>query len=73
MEKNLYQNQNFSSFRPIFEFELDGKRPRAELKIFQLELWLEPAWLGLITSVQYILIIQQTCRGKTPHRNTYIQ
>ena len=22
----------------------------AELKIFQLELWLEPAWLGLITS-----------------------
>ena len=46
-------------FRPIFDFELNGKRSRAELKIFQLELWLEPAWLGLITSVQYILIFSK--------------
>ena len=36
-------------FRPIFDFELKGKRSRAELKILQLELWLEPARLGLIT------------------------
>ena len=49
-KKNLNQNQNFSSFRPILDFELSGKRSRAKPKIFQLELWLEPARLGLITS-----------------------
>ena len=42
-------------FQPIFNFELKGKRSRAEpsraeLKILQLELRLEPARLGLITS-----------------------
>ena len=37
-------------FRLIFDFELNGKRSRAELKILQLELWLEPARLGLITT-----------------------
>ena len=36
-------------FGPIFDFELKGKRSRAEPKILQLELWLEPARLGLIT------------------------
>ena len=34
-------------FQPIFDFELRGKRSRAELKILQLE----PARLGLITSM----------------------
>jgi hypothetical protein len=29
-KKNINQNQNFSSFRPIFDFELNGKRSRAE-------------------------------------------
>jgi hypothetical protein len=47
-------------FLPIFDFELMGKRSRAEpsRKSFssssgssQLELWLEPARLGLITSI----------------------
>ena len=36
-------------FRPISDFELKGKRARAELKILEIELWLEPARLGLIT------------------------
>ena len=45
-KKNPNQNQNFGS---VFDFELKGKRSRAEPKILQLELWLEPAWLGLIT------------------------
>ena len=51
-------------FRPIFDFELRGKRlraepSRAELKILQLEPWLEPARLGLITSIN-------TSRFKAP-------
>ena len=37
------QNQNFSSFWPIFDFELNGIRSRAKL-------WLEPARLELITT-----------------------
>ena len=40
-------------FQPIFHFELKGKRSRAELKILQLELRLEPARLGLITTIYY--------------------
>ena len=50
VKKKIKKNKNFGSFRPIFDFELKRKRPLAELKIFQLELWLEPARLGLITS-----------------------
>ena len=42
-------------FRPIFYFELSWKRARAELKILQLE----PARLGLITSL-YIYFICPT-------------
>ena len=36
----------------IFDFRADGEKAtsRAELKILQLELWLEPARLGLITN-----------------------
>ena len=37
-------------FQSIFNPELKSKRSRAELKILQLELWLEPARLGLITT-----------------------
>ena len=37
-------------FWPIFGFELSEKRSRAELKILQLELSLDPAQLGLITT-----------------------
>ena len=33
----------------FFYFRAEQKRPRAELKLLQLELWLEPARLGLIT------------------------
>ena len=36
-------------FQPNFDFELKGKRSRAKLKILQLELWLKPARLRLIT------------------------
>ena len=38
-------------FRQVFDIELKGKKvtSQAELKILQLKLWLEPAWLGLIT------------------------
>ena len=51
-KKNLGgQNANFLIFELYFFFELMGKRPQAELKILQLELWLEPARLGLITNV----------------------
>ena len=38
---------SFSSWR---EKGHKPSRARAELKILQLELWLKPAWLGLITS-----------------------
>ena len=46
-----------SKFGLIFDFEQKGKRSRAEpsrakLQILQLELWLEPARLGLITIIQ---------------------
>ena len=41
----------FSSWFFISELDKKGHEPsRAELKILQLELWLEPARLGLITS-----------------------
>ena len=46
------QNQNFGSFAANFWIWAEGKKvtSRAELKILQLELWLEPARLGLISS-----------------------
>ena len=41
----------FSSWNKIFELNRKGHKPRrAKLKILQLELWLEPARLGLITT-----------------------
>ena len=46
------QKCQFSDFRAEFFFRADGEKAtsRAELKILQLELWLEPARLGLITN-----------------------
>ena len=40
-------------FSANFQFRAEVKKvtSRAELKILQLELWLEPAWLGLITTI----------------------
>ena len=51
-KKNMSgQKCQFSDFRAEFFFRADGEKAtsRAELKIHQLELWLEPARLGLIT------------------------
>ena len=44
----------FSSFSADFQFRAEVKKvtSRAELNFLQLELWLEPARLGLITSIQ---------------------
>ena len=36
-------------------FWAEGEMPRAELKILQLKLWLEPAWLELITNRRYTI------------------
>ena len=46
--KKKFKKMKISArFWPIFDFELKGKRSRAELKILQLE----PARLGLITNI----------------------
>ena len=52
------ENQNFSSFSVNFQFRVEVKKvtSRAELEILQLELWLEPARLGLITNIQSLLV-----------------
>ena len=47
----LNEKINFASIQPIFHFRAERKRSRTELKILQLELWLEPGQLGLITSM----------------------
>ena len=51
-KKGKWKKGRFSSLnRQIPELEGKGHEPsRAELKIIQLEPWLEPARLGLITS-----------------------
>ena len=48
----FFLNKNFGSFSADFQFQAEGKKvtSRAELKILQLKLWLEPARLGLITN-----------------------
>ena len=50
-KRKFKKNKNFGSFSADFQFRAEGKKvtSRAELKILQLELWLEPARLGLIT------------------------
>ena len=55
MQGNKKRNAIFLFFKLKYNFQAEGKQPRAnpsqaELKILQLELWLEPAWLGLITN-----------------------
>ena len=52
----FFLNQNFGSFSADFRFRAEGKKvtSRAELIILQLELWLEPARLGLIT-ISYVV------------------
>ena len=50
-KKNLGSKKwQFSDFWAEKKVRAEGKRSRAETKILQLELWLEPARLGLITS-----------------------
>ena len=53
-EKNIVKKCGFFIFEPRFlinELREKGHEPsRAELKNLQLELWLEPARLGLITT-----------------------
>ena len=52
MKKKSISKSNFQLVSANFRFRAEWKKvmSRAELKIFQLELWLEPARLGLITS-----------------------
>ena len=49
----MEKNENFGLFSADFRFRAEGKKvtSRAELKILQLELWLEPARLGFITII----------------------
>ena len=66
-EKGLVFCQFLSFNREIPELEGTGHKPsRAELKIVQLEPWLEPAWLRLITST-YLFSFQFIC-----YRQKYI-
>ena len=53
--KKMYYKKFLGSFLVHFQFRAEAKKvtSRAELKILQLELLLEPAWLGLITSIFY--------------------
>ena len=52
MKKISKSKSNFQLVSAYFQFRAEWKNvtSRAELKIFQLELWLEPARLGLITT-----------------------
>ena len=52
-KKNMSgQKCQLSNFRADYSFRADGEKAtsQAELKILQLEVWLEPARLGLITT-----------------------
>ena len=51
MKKKYKSKLNFQLVSANFRFRAEWKKvtSRAELKIIQLELWLEPARLGLIT------------------------
>ena len=51
-KRKLEQKSYISNFRAEKKVRAEGKRSRAEPKILQLELWLEPARLGLITTIQ---------------------
>ena len=45
INKNSKINKNFGSFLADFRFRAEGKKVTS-----RAELWLEPAWLGLITN-----------------------
>ena len=51
-KKNEWQKCQFLAFRAEIKFSSWRKKATspAKLKILQLELWLEPPWLGFITS-----------------------
>ena len=49
-KKIVAKSGDFLIFELKKKFKLKEKRPQAEPKILQLDLWLEPARLGLITS-----------------------
>ena len=50
--EKVYYEKFYGSFLVNFQFRAEVKKvtSRAELKNLQLELWLEPARLGLITT-----------------------
>ena len=59
-KEKKYENKKcqFSNFWAEIKFRAEGKRSwgkasRAKLKILQLKLWLEPAWLELITIIYH--------------------
>ena len=56
--EQVYYKKNFGSFLVNFQFRAEVKKvtSRAELKNLQLELWLKPAWLALITRKQAFLM-----------------
>ena len=61
VQGNKEKAHNFS----IFELKEKGHEPSwAELKIPQLELWLEPARLGLITTIDLRMAAQVTQHEK---------
>ena len=62
MKKRSKSKSEFQLVSANFRIRAEWKKvmSRAELKIFQLELWLEPARLGLITNKQYEKIILGT-------------
>ena len=58
--KKKKKKGNFGSFSADFRFRAEKKKvtSRAELKILQLELWLEPARLGLIIKSYTMTLLQ---------------
>ena len=63
MKLKILTVKNFADFRALIEKFPSWEEKvtsRAELKMVQLEPWLEPAWLGLITSSR----INSVNRGK---------
>ena len=49
-KKNKWEKIQILAFRAEMKFSRKKAKSRAELKILQLELWLKPARLGLITT-----------------------
>ena len=59
--EQVYYKKNLGLFLLNFQFraEVEKVTSRTELKNLQLELWLEPALLGLITSISTVSYIKQ--------------